>query len=157
MELTPVQEKLAEVLGLARAAPVALARVADRADDPELGAMRREAEQVQQRCADIAAMWGDVVWDVLSHAATVERKAGELVAAWVKAGTDTIDRYAFLAMAETGELAATAALGVLGSGDATIEELVEWALPLQERHLAHALGGCTRAAAATANAVESVA
>jgi hypothetical protein len=148
-ELSRLQEQLAEVLGLALAAPVVLDRVEERDDGADVDALRREAREVQARCAAIAEAWGgELRWDVLSHAAYVDRKAGELLKAWVKAGTDAVQRWEFLAMAEAGELAATAALGALNrGGERAIEELVDYALPVQERHLQAALDGCARIAA----------
>jgi hypothetical protein len=156
--LTPLQEKLAEVLGLALAAPVVLAKVEQRADDPRLAEARAEAKAIQARCGAIAAGWGEQRWDVLSHADLVERKAAELAAVWFKAATDGVQAYTFLAMAEAGELAATSALGVLNcGGEAAVEELVAFARPVQERHLRAALDGCTRAAAGALAAREQVA
>ena len=115
-----------------------------------LASIRADAREVQARCAEIAASWGeDVRWDVLARAATVNRKAGEQLHAWVKAGTDSVQAYEFMAMAEAGELAATRALDVLnGGGDPLVEELVRWAVPAQERHLRAAFDGCARRAAA---------
>jgi hypothetical protein len=156
--LSPLQEKLGEVLGLALAAPVVLAKVEQRAHDPRFDAMRAEAEEIQARCGAIAKAWGEQRWDVLAHADLVERKAGELAAAWFKAATDAVQAYEFLAMAEAGELAATAALGALNrGGEAAIEELVAFARPVQERHLLAALAGCTRAAAGALAEVEPAA
>jgi hypothetical protein len=147
--LTPLQEKLGEVLGLALAATVVVSKVAERAEDPVLAAMRREAEEVQARCGAIAEAWGgETRWDVLSHAQYVQRKAGEQSHAWFKAATDAVQAYEFLAMAEAGEVAATTALQALGEGDAAIAELVAWALPVQERHLQHALQRTAETAAA---------
>jgi hypothetical protein len=151
-ELSPLQEKVGEVHGLALAAPAVLAKVADRVDDEalrfELRALEVDAHDVQKRCARVAAAWGEeLYWDVLAHSAYVERKAGELANAWFKAGTSAVQAYEFLAMAEAGEVAATLALRVLGVGDAEAAELAAWALALQERHLQTALDGCVRAAA----------
>jgi hypothetical protein len=148
-ELTPLQEKLGDVLGLALAAPVVLDKVEVRDDDARLAEIRHEAREVQARCAEIAASWGDDVrWDVLAHAAIVNRKAGEQLHAFVKAGTDSIRSYEFMAMAEAGELAATLALrGLNGGSDTLVEELVGFAVPVQERHLRAALAGCVRCAA----------
>jgi hypothetical protein len=147
--LTPLQEKLGEVLGLALAATVVVGKVAERADDPALRGMRSEAEDVQARCGAIAEAWGgETHWDVLSHAQYVQRKAGEQLHAWFKAATDAVQAYEFLAMAEAGEVAATTALAALGEGDPAIAELVAWALPLQERHLQHALQRTAETAAA---------
>jgi hypothetical protein len=155
--LTPLQEKLAEVHGLALAAPAVLARVEARVDDEalraELRALSVDARDVQRRCARVAAAWGeDAYWDVLAHAASVERKAGELANAWFRAGTDGVQAYELLAMAEAGEVAATLALQVLGEGDREVAELAAWALAVQERHLQSALDGCVRAAAGVGSA-----
>jgi hypothetical protein len=156
--LSPLQEKLAEVLGLALAAPVVIAKVEQRADDPAFDGMRAEAREIQARCGAIAKGWGELRWDVLTHADLVERKAGELSSAWFKAATDAVQAYEFLAMAEAGELAATSALGALNrGGEAEIEELVQFARPVQERHLLAALEGCTRAAAGALAEVEPAA
>lgn len=150
--LTPLQEKLAEVHGLALAAPSVLARVEARVDDEALRvalrALEVDARDVQGRCARVAAGWGEeAYWDVLAHAATVERKAGELAQAWFRAGTDAVQAYELLAMAETAELAATLALQALGEGHGEVAELAAWALAVQERHLRAALDGCVRCAA----------
>jgi hypothetical protein len=150
--LTPLQEKLGEMHGLALAAPVVLARVENRVDDEglraELRALSVEARDVQRRCAQVAAAWGEATyWEILAHAAYVERKAGELANAWFRAGTDAVQAYELLAMAEAGEVAATLALRVLGEGDGEVAELAAWALEVQERHLRAALDGCVRAAA----------
>jgi len=152
-ELTPLQEKLGEVHGLALATPSVVARVEGRVDDEalraELRALEVDGRDVQKRCARVAAAWGEeAYWDVLAHAAYVERKAGALANAWFKAGTDAVQAYELLAMAEAGEVAATLSLRVLGEGDAEVAELAAWALAVQERHLQTALDGCVRAAAA---------
>jgi hypothetical protein len=148
-ELTPLQEKLAEVLGLARAAPVVLATVEARDDEAALAGVRADEEEVRARCAAIAAGWGDEVrWGVLAHADYVERKAAAQRHAWVRAGTDSVQAYELMAAAEAGALAATAALGALNrGGEAAIESLVGFALPAQQRHLQAALDGCARCAA----------
>jgi hypothetical protein len=155
--LTPLQEKLAEVHGLALAAPAVLARVEARVDvealRAELRALSVDARDVQRRCARVAAAWGeDAYWDVLAHAASVERKAGELANAWFRAGTDGVQAYELLAMVEAGEVAATLALQVHGEGDGEVAELAAWALAVQERHLQAALDGCVRAAAGAGSA-----
>lgn len=151
-ELTPLQEKLGEVHGLALAAPALVARVAGRVDDASLRrrlrALEVDALDLQERCARVAAAWGeDAYWDVLAHAATVERKAAELATAWFRAGTDAVRAYELLAMAEAGELAATLALQALGEGDGEVAKLAAHALAVQERHLRTALDGCVRCAA----------
>ena len=76
----------------------------------------------------------------------------------MKAGTDSVQAYEFMAMAEAGELAATLALGALDrGGDPLVEELVEFAVPVQERHLRTALDGCVRRARGALAEVEPAA
>ena len=49
---------------------------------------------------------------------------------------DALDGFEFMTMAEAGEVGHWAVLRTLNAsaGEAQISELVEWALPIQERH-----------------------
>ena len=57
-ELNTLEEKLAEVLGLAQAAQAATTEAEDLVDDEEIAAklktMREEAEKTERRCTDLA-------------------------------------------------------------------------------------------------------
>ena len=59
-----------------------------------------------------------------------------------------LDGLEFLVMAEAGEVGHWEVLGALGerAGDAGVGELVSWALPIQERHLATVRDSATRLA-----------
>jgi hypothetical protein len=67
----------------------------------------------------------------------------DLAGAWFKAGTGPLTAWQFLAMGEAAEVAAWSALDRLAArdGDAPLQELAAWALPIQQRHLQVALDG----------------
>ena len=52
-------------------------------------------------------------------------------------GSDDLDGFEFLTMAEAGEVGHWEILGRLGekAGEPEVTDLVSWALPIQERHL----------------------
>jgi hypothetical protein len=60
-----------------------------------------------------------------------------------------LDRFEFLIMAEAGEVGHWAILGKLNetAGEDRVQELVDWALPIQERHLATVRDGSLELAA----------
>ena len=150
--LNALQEKLGDALGLAMAAHAATRQVeriveGDDALVETLVAMRDDAAHTIDRCARVAAGFGDETrWEIQAHAVYVQRKAGEMTNAWIKLGTDAVEAFSFLAMGEAGEVAVWIALGTLnGTFDTEVAELVEWALPIQERHLQAALEGVVHA------------
>ena len=62
---------------------------------------------------------------------------------------DGLDGFEFLTMAEAGEVGHWKVLGVLGekAGRREVEELVQWATPIQERHFQHVREGSLKLAA----------
>jgi hypothetical protein len=62
---------------------------------------------------------------------------------------EPLDGFEFLTMAEAGEVGHWEVLGKLNekAGEAPIRELVEWALPIQERHLNEVRQGSLQLAA----------
>jgi hypothetical protein len=63
--------------------------------------------------------------------------------------SDELDGFEFLIMAEAGEVGHWAILGKLNesAGEDGVRELVEWALPIQERHLSTVRDGSLELAA----------
>jgi len=63
--------------------------------------------------------------------------------------SDELDSFEFLIMAEAGEVGHWAILGKLNesAGEDGVRELVEWALPIQERHLSTVRDGSLELAA----------
>lgn len=64
-------------------------------------------------------------------------------------GSDDLDGFEFMTMAEAGEVGHWEILGKLNekAGEDEIRELVDWALPIQERHLADVRSGSLTLAA----------
>jgi hypothetical protein len=146
--LTVLQEKLAEAHGLAIAATVATAKVAERVSDETLldglSALHRDAEETRARCLLVERTLPAELYDeVRARASTTHEHAADLVGAWFKAGTDGLRAWSFLAMGEAAEVATWEAVAVLAAGaDADdVARLAAWALPIQQRHLAFALDG----------------
>jgi hypothetical protein len=139
-ELTTLEEKLAEVLGLAMAAQEATEKVEGLVDDEQvaqvLQRMRGEAEETENRCTDLADKRDGKKTAILDKAQETKTEAKEMMSTYLGDDADGLDGFEFLTMAEAGEVGHWAVLGKLNeqAGESELAELVEWALPIQERH-----------------------
>jgi hypothetical protein len=139
-ELTTLEEKLAEVLGLAQAAQGATQKVEGLVDDNEiaqvLARMREEAEETERRCAELADARDGKKTAILEKARETKAEATEMMSTYLGEDSDGLDGFEFLTMAEAGEVGHWAVLGKLNeqAGEERLGELVSWALPIQERH-----------------------
>ncbi len=139
-ELTVLEEKLSEVLGLAQAAQDATRTVEDLVEDEEIASalerMREEAEETERRCTQVAEERDGKKTAILDKAAETKSEAKEMMSTYLGEDADGLDGFEFLTMAEAGEVGHWAVLGKLNesAGESEIEELVGWALPIQERH-----------------------
>jgi hypothetical protein len=139
-ELNTLEEKLAEVLGLAQAAQGATEKVEGLVDDDEVTAklrqMREEAEETESRCTDLADQRDGKKTAILDKAQETKTEATEMMSTYLGSDADGLDGFEFLIMAEAGEVGHWAVLGKLNetASEGPIRELVEWALPIQERH-----------------------
>ncbi len=142
-ELTTLDEKLAEVLGLAQAAQLATKKVATlarRENQSELvelmTRMGDEAAQLEQRC-DVAAGTRDGVKTAIGKKAR-ETKAEltEFMRTYLE-DAEALDGLEFLSMAEAGELAHWEILDTLNqtANNAEIGRIVKLAVPLQHGHV----------------------
>ena len=140
-ELTTLEEKLAEVTGLAKAAQEATQKVAGLVDDEDLvnqlQKMREEAEETERRCTEVADQRDGKKTAILEKAQETKNEAAEMMSTYLGSDSDDLDGFEFLTMAEAGEVGHWEILGKLNerAGEAELKELVEWALPIQERHL----------------------
>ena len=140
-ELTTLEEKLAEVTGLAKAAQEATQKVEGLVDDEDLAAqlqrMREEAEETERRCTELAEQRDGKKTAILEKAQETKNEAAEMMSTYLGSDADDLDGFEFLTMAEAGEVGHWEILGKLNekAGEAEVRELVEWALPIQERHL----------------------
>jgi hypothetical protein len=139
-DLTTLEEKLAEVLGLAQAAQGATQKVEGLVDDEEvagvLARMREEAEETERRCTEIADARNGKKTAILEKAQETKNEATEMMSTYLGDDADGLDGFEFLTMAEAGEVGHWAVLGKLNesAGEEQLRELVGWALPIQERH-----------------------
>src|SRR3954470_427027 len=140
-DLTTLEEKLAEVTGLAKAAQEATQKVEGLVDDQALTSrlqrMRQEAEETEQRCTEVADERDGKKTAILEKAQETKNEAAEMMSTYLGSDADDLDGFEFLTMAEAGEVGHWEILGKLNekAGEEPIRELVDWALPIQERHL----------------------
>ena len=152
-ELTNLESKLAEVLGLAQAAKGATAKVRGLADDDReltavLDRMEEEAEETARRCEELADGFDGKKTAILEQARETKQEATEMMQTYLGGKADALDGFEFLTMAEAGEVGHWEIVGVLADRAAHVEtrSLVEWALPIQRRHLEDARAGSLKLA-----------
>ena len=140
-DVNTLEEKLAEVLGLAQAAQGATEKVEGLIDDEEIARalqqMREEAEETERRCTEAAEQREGKKTAILEKARETKSEAEEMMATYLGDDADGLDGFEFMTMAEAGEVGHWAVLGKLNekAGENQLAELVDWALPIQERHL----------------------
>jgi hypothetical protein len=139
-ELTVLEEKLSEVLGLAQAAQDATQKVEGLVEDGDaadaLRRMREEAEETERRCTQLAEQRDGKKTAILEKARETKGEATEMMSTYLGDDADGLDGFEFLTMAEAGEVGHWAVLGKLNetAGEGQLGQLVAWALPIQERH-----------------------
>ena len=139
-ELTVLEEKLAEVIGLAMAAQGATDKVVGLTDDDELTEkleqIHEEARETEERGSQLADELDGKKTAVLDKARETKGEATEMMSIYLGEEADALDGFEFLTMAEAGEVGHWSVLRKLNeqAGDQRLQELIEWALPIQERH-----------------------
>jgi hypothetical protein len=152
--LTTLEEKLAEVLGLAQAAQKATEKVEGLVEDEsivaELRQMREEAEETERRCTEVAESREGKKTAILEKAQETKGEATEMMETYLGEDADGLDGFEFMTMAEAGEVGHWAVLKKLNeeAGEEKIAELTEWALPIQERHFSQTKEGALQLAGA---------
>ena len=147
-ELTILESKLGEVLGLAMAAQDATDKVRGMLDgDATLGEkleqMRDEASEAEERCTELAGSFDGKKTAILEKAREVKGEATEMMNTYLEGEDDPLDGFEFLTMAEAGEVGHLMIVQKLNERAAIeqVSEFVEWALPIQERHLKDTMHG----------------
>ena len=139
-EVNTLEEKLAEVLGLAQAAQGATEQVEGLVDDEDvkqrLQEMRAEAEETERRCVELADEREGKKTAILDKARETKSEAEQMMHTYLGSEADGLDGFEFMTMAEAGEVGHWAVLGKLNekADEQKVGELVQWALPIQERH-----------------------
>ena len=139
-ELTQIEEKVAEVMGLAQAAQQSTQKVEKLVEDDAvaktLQQMREEAGETEQRCEQVAERFDGKKTAIQEKARETKGEAEAMMNDYLKDDVDGLDGLEFLIMAEAGELGHVEIVGVMSetTGEQPVRELAEWALPIQQRH-----------------------
>jgi len=155
-ELTNLESKLAEVLGLAQAAKGATDHVKGMFDEDgselvtTLTRMHDEAAATEERCVAVAGSFDGKKTAIVEKAREVKGEATEMMETYLAGEDDPLDGFEFLTMAEAGEVGHWMIVRKLNerAGIAEVAELADWAIPIQERHLRAVLDGSLELAAA---------
>ena len=141
-ELTNLEEKLGEVLGLAMAAQAATEKVTklEEADSYAqiLKRMNAEAAETEKRGTALVDTMEGKKTAILEKARETKSKGSEMLKTYIDEESDALDGFEFLTMAEAGEVGHWRILHALAqkAGRSEVIDLTEWALPIQERHFA---------------------
>lgn len=140
-ELTPLDEKLAEVLGLAQAAQAATQQVAklEGADEfkAELDRMSEQAAETERRTDALVDTLEGRKTAIRDKARETKSEATEMMKTYLAGEEEALDGFEFLSMAEAGELCHWEIVAKIAetAGDAQVAELARWAVPVQREHI----------------------
>jgi hypothetical protein len=142
-ELTHLDEKLAEVLGLAQAAQIATKKVATlarREKETELvelmNRMSDDAAELASRTDKAAGSRDGMKTAITKKARETKAEVTEFMKTYLE-DAEALDGLEFLSMAEAGEIAHWEILAKLNetAGDKVIGKLVTLAVPVQRKHV----------------------
>jgi hypothetical protein len=140
-DLTPLDEKLAEVLGLAQAAQTATDTVAKMKDADEfaddLAAMREQAAETEQRTDALIDGLEGKKTAIRDMARETKGEATEMMKTYLEGEEEALDGFEFLSMAEAGELCHWEIVDKMSEtiGAADVRTLAEWAVGVQRQHV----------------------
>ena len=143
-QLTNIEAKLGEVVGLAMAAQVATrvaAKLARADKEPGIAEllkqMQANAKEAEQRGKSVAETFEGKKSAILNEARETKAKAAQMMDTYLDEESDTLDGLEFLTMAEAGEVGHWEILARFNkrARHAEIKELISWGLPIQKRHL----------------------
>jgi hypothetical protein len=152
-ELTNMDTKIAEVIGLAQAAQGATEKVEKLVEDDalkqSLQRMRQEAIETEERTTRVVEGFDGKKTAILDKARETKQEATEMMQTYLGQDADGLDGFEFLTMAEAGEVGHWEILGTLNerARNAALREVIDWATPIQERHLEEARKGSLQLAA----------
>ena len=151
-ELTQIETKIAEVIGLAQAAQGATEKVSKLVEDgglkQTLEQMHREAVETEERTTQVAENLDGKKTAILEKARETKQEATEMMSAYLGSDADGLDGLEFMTMAEAGEVGHWQILDTMNdkAGNQELQEVIDWATPIQERHFEEALRGSLKLA-----------
>jgi hypothetical protein len=150
-ELTALESKIGEVLGLAMAAQDATRKVTklveQEGDHDDLAQalqqMAQGAKETEERTTELASELEGKKTAILEKARETKREATEMMSTYLGDDADALDGFEFLTMAEAGEVGHWQVVGTMNQRArlAGLQELVEWVTPIQQRHFQQTLNG----------------
>jgi len=140
-ELTPLDEKLGEVLGLAQAAQDATKQVSGMEDaedfDEQLERMRAEAEETERRTDGLVDSLDGKKTAIREKARETKSEAVDMMKTYLAGEDEALDGFEFLSMAEAGELChweiVQTMADTLSLDD--VSKLADWAVEIQRGHI----------------------
>ena len=152
-ELTQIETKIAEVIGLAQAAQGAIDKVSGLVDDGELQQqlqqVKQEAAETEERTTQIVEGFEGKKTAITEKARETKQEATQMMQTYLGSDGDALDGFEFLTMAEAGEVGHWQVLGTMNQKAriSGLQEIIEWVTPIQERHFQQALQGSLQLAA----------
>jgi hypothetical protein len=152
-ELTQMEAKIAEVIGLAQAAQGATDKVTGLVEDgalkQTLERMGQEAAETEKRTTQVAEQLDGKKTAILEKARETKQEATEMMSTYLGSDADGLDGLEFLTMAEAGEVGHWQILDAMNrkAGNSQLQQVIEWVTPIQQRHFAQTLEGSVKLAA----------
>lgn len=152
-ELTNIESKLGEVLGLAMAAKGNVKQLAKLVEDEQLRSqldqMVEDATQTEERVTEVAGTFEGKKTAILEQARETKAEASEMMNTYISEESDELDAFEFLTMTEAGELGHWAIVRTMNErlGNPDVQRLVDFALPIEERHFEMVRRGSLKLAA----------
>lgn len=138
--MTQLEEKLAEVLGLAQAAQKATDKVAGLGEHEQVNAALRQmgddAAETERRCTEVAGSLNGKKTAIEEKARETKQEAEEMMSTYLGDDADQFDGLEFLIMAGAGELGHVEIVNTMSekAGDEQITQVATWALEVQRKH-----------------------
>jgi hypothetical protein len=152
-DLNPLDEKLAEVLGLAQAAQTATETVAKMEDadafSGDLERMREQAAETERRTDELIDGLEGKKTAIREMARETKGEATEMMKTYLAGEEEALDGFEFLSMAEAGELCHWEIVETMSEtiGADDVRALAGWAVGVQREHVETVRGASLRLAA----------
>jgi hypothetical protein len=140
-DLTPLDEKLGEVLGLAQAAQAATKHVGTMQDaeqfESDLSRMHEQAVETERRTDALVDTLEGKKTAIREKARETKSEATDMMKTYLGGEEEALDGFEFLSMAEAGELCHWEIVQKMSEtiGDQQVNELAGWAVPVQRSHV----------------------
>jgi hypothetical protein len=140
-DLTPLDEKLAEVLGLAQAAQTATETVSKMEDAEDFAAdlerMREQAAETERRTDELIDGLDGKKTAIREMARETKSEATDMMETYLADEEEALDGFEFLSMAEAGELCHWEIVEKMSetTGADDVHTLAGWAVGVQREHV----------------------